>query len=677
VSSDERAVIGIDVGGTFTDIVRLDEVTGEVTVSKVPSTRGDEASGFMRGVESVAPDLGELSAIVHGTTVGTNALLERKGSTAGLIATAGFRDVLEMRRRDRPNTWGLWGTFEPVVSREHRVEVDERVGADGEVVMAVDVDDVVAAARGLLDAGVTACCVAFINAHANPVNERSAVDAVREIWPNSHVTSAVELLSEIREFERTSTAALNTYLQPVVGDYLEQLELRLAERGFEGSFLIVQSNGGVMTSRTARALPVRTALSGPAAGVIASAHLAGVAGYGNVITCDMGGTSFDVAVIADGETVTSPQTSVDFGLVIRTPMIEISTIGAGGGSIASVDEGGILRIGPESAGSVPGPACYGRGNDRPTVTDAHLALGRLNADEPIGGLEQLDVDAARAAIERDVAAPLGLSVDEAAAAVLTVATSRMAGAIRLVSIQRGHDPSEFIAMPFGGAGALHVCGLLSDVGLSAALIPHFPGVISAFGATIADTRHDVVQTVGRTVADVDVADLSARLSDSEAELRRFTDDADLVFDDVQVRHELDMSYVGQTHTVVVDIGDPTDLTRDAVQAAFDESYRSTYGRTLDVIQARVLSARSIIVGRRPKVDLAAVDPEGGAVMERSRRAFFDGAWSDVAVFDRLDLPVGWDAQGPVILEQPDATIVIDPGFGAVIDRFGNVEVRAS
>jgi len=677
VSDHIGTVIGIDVGGTFTDIVMVDEATGEVEVAKVPSTRGEEASGFLRGISAVIDDVSSVSAIVHGTTVGTNAMLERKGAVTGIITTAGFRDVLEMRRRDRPNTWGLWGEFVPIIDRDRRLEVPERTGADGSIVEAVDVDAVRRQAAALLDTGATACCVSFINAHANAENERAAVAAVRSMWPNAHVTSAVELLSEIREFERMSTAALNAYLQPVIGDYLEDLEVALGERGFDGSFLIVQSNGGVMTSTAARALPVRTALSGPAAGVIAAAHLAGTAGHYNVITCDMGGTSFDVAVIADGATVTSAQTSVDFGLVVRTPMIEISTIGAGGGSIASVDEGGILRIGPESAGSVPGPACYGRGNDRPTVTDAHLALGRLNGEVPIGGLDRLDRDSAATAIDRHVGVPLGLATEEAAAAILRVATSRMAGAIRLVSIQRGHDPSEFIAMPFGGAGALHVCGLLADVGLSGALIPKYPGVISAFGATIADTRHDVVQTVGEPVASLSGDDLTAKLALAEAELRAFIAEADLVFDGINVRHELDMSYVGQTHTVVVPLDGADRLDSASVQEAFDIAYGATYGRILDSVAVRVMSARSIIVGRRPKLDLTGRGHhvESADTAEPiDRQVYFDGSWTSTPVRERLALPTGWTSDGPVVLEQPDATIVIEPGFRASIDEHGNVMV---
>ena len=446
-----RLVIGVDVGGTFTDLFFLDEATGRSWIGKVPSTRGREAVGFLNGVRQGVDDLAQVATVVHGTTVGTNALLERKGGKAGIIATEGFRDVLEMRRRDRPQTWGLWGQFEPVVPRDRRVEVCERVLADDTVRTEVDPAEIVERARELLDRGVQAVAVTFINSYANAHNERIAVQALKSIWPNAYVNVSSEMLPEIREFERTSTTVLNAYLQPVVADYLDRLQADLGAQGFAGQVLIVQSNGGVMTIETAKARPVRTALSGPAAGVIAAAHIAASAGFPNVVTGDVGGTSFDVSLIAGGQTALAAQTAIDFGLVVRTPMIEITTIGAGGGSIASVDRSGLLQVGPESAGAVPGPVCYGQGNDRPTLTDANVVLGRINAERPIGGaLARLDVEAAKAAIARHVGEPLNLDPVAAAEAIVRVANSRMAGAIRLVSIERGHNPRDFALMPFGG-----------------------------------------------------------------------------------------------------------------------------------------------------------------------------------------------------------------------------------
>ncbi|SVA55481.1 uncharacterized protein METZ01_LOCUS108335, partial [marine metagenome] len=504
----ERIVVGVDVGGTFTDMFFLDEVDGTCEVIKVPTTREDQSRGIQQGIERTLGGLADVATIVHGTTVATNALLERKGAQTGLITTRGFRDVLEMRRRDRPDTWGLWGTFTPLIPRDFRLEVDERVLADGTCTVSIDPDQVTQAARKLRAQGADSICVFFINAYANDHNERIAVEAVRAVWPNPHVTASHEILPEIREFERASTASLNAYLQPTIGDYLDRLERGLRDGGLTGNILIVQSNGGVMTIDTACRLPVRTALSGPAAGVIASAHIARSVGIDNIITCDMGGTSFDVSVIAKGQSEMVAQTEIDFGMVIRTPMVEITTIGAGGGSIAWIDPGGLLQVGPESAGSDPGPVCYGQGNSHPTVTDANLVLGRINAQQPIGGgLTELDVDSAGCAIQSEIGEPLALDTMAAAEAIIRVANAKMAGAIRLVSVERGHDPKNFVAMPYGGSGALHVGSLIKDVGLASALVPRYPGVTSALGCIAADMRHDRVMTINRLLEELDTAQL--------------------------------------------------------------------------------------------------------------------------------------------------------------------------
>ena len=678
-------LVGVDVGGTFTDVFYFDERTGRFGIGKVPSVKDDIASGFLQGIAASVAEPQGIGSVVHGTTVGTNALLERKAARTGLITTSGFRDVLEMRRRDRPNTWGLWGSYRPVVTRDLAIEVDERVLADGTIRRPVDADEVTRAALALKQRGCEAVGIVFINAYANDANERAALEAVRAVWPNPHVNASSLILPEIREFERASTTALNVCLQPIFGAYLEGVEAGFARQGIDAELLIVQSNGGVMSVDTARSLPVRTTLSGPAAGVIAGARIAEAAGFANVITCDMGGTSFDVALVAGGKSAYCLQTAIDFGLVVRTPMIEITTIGAGGGSIAAVDRGGYLTVGPESAGADPGPACYGRGNDRPTVTDANLVLGRINPDRPIGGgLDRLDVEAAAAAIGRHVAAPLGLDAAPAAEAIVKVANSNMAGAIRLVSIERGYDPKIFAAMPFGGGGALHVGALIREVGLASALIPRFPGVTSALGCVIADMRHDFVHTINTPVDDLDVAALDFEMAETAerglALLRR--SGADL--ERLEIAFELDMSYIGQTHTVPVPLparlaGDATDVSTDMIRTAFDTAYRKTYGRLLEGIGVRLLSLRTAVIGIRPKFDLAILGPAPDATLEAaltgSRRVWWEGGWHETAVYDRIALPVDATIPGPAILEQDDATSFIDPGLTAAIDRLGNVVVR--
>jgi N-methylhydantoinase A len=677
-----RLVIGVDVGGTFTDLFLFDEATGQAKVGKVPSTRGREADGFAEGITNLAA-LPEVSAIVHGTTVGTNALLERKGAKAGLITTAGFRDVLEMRRRDRRQTWGLTGNFIPVIDRDMRLEVPERTLADGTILEAVDTEAVRQAAQQLLASGAQALCIVFINSYANPTNERTARAALADLWPNKHIAVSSDILPEIREFERTSTTALNAVLQPVVGDYLARLDTRLRDGGFAGEFLIVQSNGGVMSVETAAALPVRTALSGPAAGVIAAAHIATEAGFPDVITGDVGGTSFDVSLISAGQPALAAQSTLDFGLVVRTPMIEITTIGAGGGSIARVDAAGIIQVGPESAGSIPGPVCYAAGGTRPTVTDANVVLGRINAARPIGGkLASLDSAAAAEAIKRDVGDPLGLDVMQAAEAILRVANARMAGALRLVSIERGFDPKKFSLMPFGGGGALHAGSLIRDVGLARALIPRYPGVTSALGCVIADMRHDRVRTLNRMLPDLDATALRAEMDSTAGELHALLARAGVAFTAVRVVHALDMNYAGQTHTVTVDLPLSPDgsgpLTQSSIAAAFDSAYSTTYGRLLSGVPVRVLNLRSAVIGMRPKINLLSLAPAPDArITLRERRPIWFGGWTDAAVYDRLSLPVGAEIQGPAVLEQPDATILVEPGQTGRVDRFGNLILEAA
>ncbi len=680
-------MIGVDVGGTFTDVFVLDEESGTALVSKVPTTRPDQSGGFLEGIGRQVDDLSTVGVVVHGTTAGTNALLERKGAKIGIITTKGLRDVLEMRRRDRPQTWGLRGEFEPVVPRDLRLEVSERTLADGTIRTPVDLDEVRSAASSLLASDCQAVAILFANSYANATNEARAVEAVREIWPNPHVSASAEILPEIREFERFSTTALNAYLQPEVSGYIDRLDTALKGGGFGGEFMIVQSNGGVMGTETACRLPVRTALSGPAAGVIAAGYIAHTAGFDNVITGDMGGTSFDVALIANGKSMLSPQTSIDFGMVVRAPMIEITTIGAGGGSIAWVDRGGLLNIGPESAGSTPGPVAYGQGNTRPTVTDANVVLGRIDPDSPIGGkLERMDVEAAARAIDEHVGSKLELSTEAAAEAILRVANSRMAGAIRLVSIERGFDPKRFAFMPFGGGGALHTGAMLHDVGIARAIIPRYPGVTSAMGCVIADMRQDFVQTINSLTATLDLEGLGNWLQGHIDEGMALLDAAQSRFDAREIVVELDMAYVGQTHTVAVPLavtvtaGKVENLTQDAIEKAFDAAYAATFGRLLKNGARRVMNLRTAVIGKRPKFDLSTLAPDGGSVeasQAGSREVHFGDAWYETAIYDRLSLPVGSEIEGPAILVQPDTTVLIDPGLTGRVDTFGNTIIEPS
>jgi N-methylhydantoinase A len=569
-----------------------------------------------------------------------------------------------------------------VIERRNRLEVAERTLASGEVIRAVDADEIRAAAQTLLEQGCEAVCLFFINGYANAGNETKAAEILRAVWPNDHVSVATEILPEIREFERCSTASLNAYLQPVVANYLARLEERLASEGAPAEILIVQSNGGVMSVDTAKALPVRTALSGPAAGVVAARQIASAAGFENVITGDMGGTSFDVSLVADGQNTLTSQASIDFGMVVRTPMIEMTTIGAGGGSIAHIDETGLLDIGPQSAGSDPGPVCYGLGNDKPTVTDANLVLGRIDSRNPIGDkLTRLDSEAAAAAIDRHVATPLGISVQEAAEAVIRVANAKMAGAIRLISIERGHDPKRFAAMPFGGGGALHAGALVREIGLAAAIVPRFPGVNSALGCVMSDLRHDEVRTLNRMLDSLDCGALSDMIAEITAASQEVIHRSRASIEGLHAIIELDMLYLGQTHAVAVPIPpDAGALSIEIIRAAFDASYRRAYGRLLDDIPVRVLNLRLSVIGQRPHVDIAGLARgERADTVEAchlaEQRIYADGDWHDGLIIDRLRLPEGAIVNGPCLLVQPDATTYVDPGLVARVDRLGNIIIE--
>ena len=683
MNSDKKGnkLVGVDVGGTFTDVFVLDQDTGDISISKVASTKGDQSIGFINGIEKGAKYFKEINTVVHGTTVGTNALLERKGAKTGVITTKGFRDVLEMRRRDRPTTWGLWGMFEPVVPRNMRLEVSERTLADGTISTPVNLEEVKAAAKALLELGCDAVCIFFINGFANLKNERLAVKAVREIWPSPYVTSATEILPEIREFERCSTATLNAYLQPVVANYLDRLKKGLLDRGTMSDVLLVQSNGGLMDVELAAQFPVRTALSGPAAGVKAAQYIGAEAGFANLITCDMGGTSFDVSLINKGKSTLAAQTEIDFGMVVRTPMVEISTIGAGGGSIAHIDQGGLLAVGPESAGSDPGPVSYGLGNNQPTVTDANLLLGRINPDRPIGGkLEKLDVDAAWDAVKQKIAEPLGLTVPDAADAIVRVANAKMAGAIRLVSVERGHDPKEFAIMPFGGGGSLHACALMKEIGLAASIIPRYPGVTSALGCVVADMRLDIVQTVNTMLDELDIAKMTSKMEDQAIKFEKDLSRTKSGLIGLSRVFELDMLYVGQTHSINVPLpDDPKKFSLETIREAFDKIYLETYGRLLPGIGYRVINMRVAVIGHRPKLDLSSMAPVSSKNIDQcvtgDRMVWCGGTKVTAKIYERLDLPVNAKVFGPAILEQPDTTIFIEPKMHGEVDKFGNLIIR--
>ena len=668
--------VGVDVGGTFTDVFAFDGESGRFEIAKVASTPAAQADGFMAGIDASGAPAASIETVVHGTTVATNAILERKGAKCGLVATRGFRDALELGRRTRPNRWGLTGSFEALIPRELRLDVTERIDAQGRVVVPLDEDELSDAVTTLRDAGCEALVIHFLHAYANAAHERRAADIARELWPNAFVSTGSEVLSEIREFERASATALNGWVQPLMALYIGATERRLADAGFRHQLLLMQGNGGMMSTRTASRAAAQTVLSGPAAGAIAAARLCQAAGFDNVLACDMGGTSFDLTLIRDGRPAVTNEKDLAYSVPLHLSLVDIHTIGSGGGSIARVDASGLLRVGPESAGASPGPICYGRGGEAPTVTDANAVLGRIDAASLAGDLAPANLEHVRARIVETIGKPLGLDAEDAAAAILAVADNQMANAARMVSIEKGHDPREFVLFAFGGAGPMHAAAIARELGIPRVLVPRFPGITSALGCVLADVRHDYVRSLHRPLADVDPELGQSVLDEQAAAGRALIESEGVAVTAIDVVHEADMLYRGQSHVFRVPVVGPG-FDPERIRATFTEHYRRRFDIALPEMVPMLVNLRTTVIGRRATFDLASLavaqdgagtnDPRTGA-----RPVRFDGEWHETAVYDRAALTPGATIEGPAIIEQLDTTIPVEPGVVAEVDGFGNL-----
>ena len=500
-------IVGVDVGGTFTDLIFLDEKTGEVRIAKVPSTPENQAFGVLNALSMSDIHLPEVDTIIHGTTVTTNAILERKIAPCGLITTRGFRDSLELGRRTRPKPYGLIGSFECLIPRDLRLEVTERMDSGGNPLEDLNEDEVTAATRKLLDAGVESVVIHFLHSYINDEHERQAETIIEKIWPNSFITRGSAIMAEYREYERGTTAMINAAVQPVLDRYIKKLQNELQGGGYPRDLLVMQGNGGTVSSKIIAETSVNTVMSGPASGVMAAAFTASHSGFPNVITCDMGGTSCDVGLISGGVPQISSELEIEYAMPIHVPMVDVRTIGAGGGSIAHISSSGLLEVGPESAGALPGPICYGRGGQVPTITDANMTLGRLNPAMMIkANVSKKEV---AKALKSQITEPLDLSSpEEAASAIIQIANTKMAGALRMVSLARGYDPRDFVLFPFGGAGPLHASDLARELGIPKVLVPARPGITNAVGCTVADVRHDYVKTINTPLRDVEISEIS-------------------------------------------------------------------------------------------------------------------------------------------------------------------------
>ena len=685
-------LIGVDVGGTFTDIVFADTVTGRTLIHKVPTTREDPSRGVVAGIGELCrrSDLprGAVDHVFHGTTIGTNAVLEHKGAVTGMITTAGYRDITHIGRHQRPQHYSIrqevpWQD-RPLALRRHRLTVAERiVPPRGEVLVPLDEAAVRAAARALRDAGVEAVAVCFLFSYLNPAHEIRAAELVGEEWPACFVCTSSGVSPQFREFERFTTALLNAFVGPRLKEYVERLDRGLGEAGLAADLHVMCSNGGVATAATVARSPVLTLLSGPAAGVLGGAWSGELSGRKQLITLDIGGTSADIGIAIDGHfaEATARDTWIG-GFPVLAPMIDIHTIGAGGGSIAYIDEGGAFRVGPRSAGANPGPAAYGKGGQEPTVTDANLVLGRLDPDNFLGGAMRLDVAAARQAVGR-LADRLGLSLEAAAEGILTIVNANMANAISSRTVQKGLDPRDFVLVAFGGAGPLHGAEVARLLGIPEVVVPAYPGITSAVGLLTTDLKYDAIRTEFQAGDTVDLDRLSGDFAAMQGELSRQLVADGVRPEDAAFQRAGDLRYVGQGYELRVPFADTAldAAALAAVFARFGELHRAEYGHVFPDSPVEIVNIRVTGIGRMAKI-AAPRPPEGGslaaALVKTAPCAFrvSDALETRQTSFYRRDtLPLDEPIAGPAIILQTDSTTVVPPGTIVRADRGGNLILR--
>ena len=689
-----RYRLGIDVGGTFTDGILIDEETGETRIAKVPSTPSDPSVGFLAAVERILREAGlgaaDVGYLVHGTTVATNAIIEGKLARTGFITTEGFRDMLEIQRQIRPSLYDL--LFEkprPLAPRHLCFGIPERLDATGAVLAPLDEKAVAGTAEVLWREGVEALAVCYLHAYLNAAHERRTREIVHEVFPDAVVSLSSEVAPEFREYFRASTTLINAGVRPIVERYLSNIEARLRDAGLEGQLLVMQSSGGVLTFEAARTKPVFMVESGPAAGVIVSAHLGEVLGFDNILSFDMGGTTAKTGLVEHGTPSITKEYEVGTaaraehgakgaGYPIRTPVIDLVEIGAGGGSIAWVDSGGVLRVGPQSAGADPAPACYGKGGTEPTITDANLVLHRLDPDHFLGGEMRLDEEAARRAIQARCADPLGLDVIEVALGIVEIANNAMVGALRRISVQRGHDPRDFVLVAFGGAGPVHANRLAAELDIPTVLVPMSPGTTSAMGLLVTDIKHDHSATLIQRADALDAERVNRLYREMEARGEKALLAEGMGHSRIGFERLVDMRYVGQSYELSIPLGEArVEDVLERMLADFHAEHERAYGFAAPEEPVELVTLRLTAVGRiaKPRLrELRARSGDANAARRAVRRVWFaeSGGFVDCPMYDRYRLPAGGVIEGPAIVEEMDSTTVIHPGFRGEVDRYGNL-----
>ncbi len=683
--------LGCDIGGTFTDFALFNQETGEVDVGKCLTTPQDPSEGVFTGIIDLKEMQGDYlvntEKIIHGTTLIINAIIERKGAKTALITTKGFRDIIEIGREKRYDLYDMYGVFPtPIVPRHLRKEVNERIYADGRVLVPLDTDEVRKVISDLTRQGVESIAVCLLHSYANPSHEEAIERVVRKNRPELIISLSSDVLPEIKEYERTTTTTLNAYTKPLINKYLTSLEAKFREAGFTGKLFLMLSSSGIASVDTAKRFPVRVSESGPAAGVLAAQYYGQLGGLKNVISFDMGGTTAKVSLIVDGKTSMASDYEVDrvrrfikgSGTPLRIPVLDLIESGAGGGSIARISSLGLLQVGPESAGADPGPACYSKGGTEPTVSDADLVLGYLNPEYFLGGEMKLDQNAAVAAIEEKIAKPLGMNVTKAAWGIHNIVNENMAAAAKMHIIEKGHDPTRFTLVAFGGAGPVHALGVAKKLQVKRVLIPFRAGVTSAIGFFMAPLAFDSVRTykVPLEIAGFgEIEKIYNRMEEEAAELLGSTEKQKIAFTRVA-----EMRYIGQGYEVGVPIpnSDFGKLKKEEIQGLFDKTYEFLYGRVYRDVKVEFMTFRLNAQLPSPPLKVKTLPSRGNIskAMKGTRKAYDEGSDSyiDYPVYDRYQLFSGAVFKGPAIVEEKETTVVAAPNTDLTVDRYGTITI---
>jgi N-methylhydantoinase A len=668
--------VGVDIGGTFTDITVLDDETGELVSDKVLTTPGDPSVGFLEAIEQAGVDLDRVWFLVHGTTVAINALIEQQGAITGLLVTEGFEDVLEIGRANRTVFFDIfYRRPEPLVPRRWRLGVPERVDFRGDVLRSLDLEEVVQALDRLAEQGVQSVAVCFLHGFKNPDHERQVRDLVSAQYPQLEVSLASDVIPEIREYERMSTTVTNAYLKPVFRGYLQNLQRTLASRGARCGLHVMQSNGGVMSAETAMDRPVQAIESGPVGGAVAAAYIGQLTGRDNVIAFDMGGTTSKANVSQAGRLDTTTE-YWPAGYMVKIPVVDIVEVGIGGGSIGWINAEGFLTVGPRSAGADPGPICYNRGGTEPTVTDANAVLGRV--ERLVGGRMRLDTDSAAAALQHKLGHALKMDPIQTAVGMLDIAVAKMADTIRTVTIARGIDPRDFVLCAFGGAGPMHAAFMAREMGIPLTVIPPAPGTFSGLGFLCSDFRHDFVQTCLMKTSSPDLQKIGTLFAELEAAGTQLLQQEGFRPQDISLVRTADLRYVGQAHEVNVPLqGDLTEASILAVAHEFHARHEQHYGHSAPGEPVEIVNLRVTAAGRVRRPTVRYCPPAQGQSLRGERKVYFKEVpgWVDCPIYERTALPAGSRLRGPAILEEHTSTVVVPPEFEAAVDEYGNVLLR--